>query len=118
MPRRARLRIAGLPLHIIQRGVNRASCFRSDRDRRRYLTLLADAALQEGCKMHAYVLMTNHVHLLLSGDEPDSPSRMMKSLGERYVPEFNRRHERTGTLWEGRFRSSVVDTERYFIECQ
>jgi putative transposase len=103
---------------VIQRGVNRASCFRSDRDRRRYLALLADAALQEGCKIHAFVLMTNHVHLLLSPQERESASRMMKSLGERYVPEFNRRHERTGTLWEGRFRSSVIDTERYFIECQ
>ncbi|HEY2629789.1 MAG TPA: transposase, partial [Usitatibacter sp.] len=118
MPRRARLRISGLPLHVIQRGVNRAACFRSDRDRRRYLALLADAALLQGCRIHAFVLMTNHVHLLMSGDEPDSSSRMMKSLGERYVPEFNRRHGRTGTLWEGRFRSSVIDTERYLIECQ
>lgn len=74
--------------------------------------------MQEGCKIHAYVLMSNHVHLLLSPEERDSASRMMKSLGERYVPEFNKRHGRTGTLWEGRFRSSVIDTERYFIECQ
>jgi putative transposase len=118
MPRHARLRLPGLPLHVIQRGVNRAACFRSDRDRRRYLALLADAAMNEGCKIHAFVLMTNHVHLLLSPEERESASRMMKSLGERYVPEFNRRHQRTGTLWEGRFRSSVVDTERYFMECQ
>ncbi|MFZ3323392.1 MAG: transposase [Usitatibacter sp.] len=118
MPRRPRLRLPELPLHVVQRGVNRTPCFRSESDRTRYLELLEESAFLENCRIHAYVLMDNHVHLLLSPKEPASTSRMMKRIGERYVQEFNKRNVRTGTLWEGRFRSSVVDSERYLIQCQ
>ncbi|HLX23621.1 MAG TPA: transposase [Usitatibacter sp.] len=108
----------GLPLHVIQRGVDRARCFRSQSDRSRYLELLEEAAFLSKCSIHAYVLMDNHVHLLASPQEPASISKMMKRIGERYVQGFNKRHGRTGTLWEGRFRSSLVETERYFLHCQ
>src|SRR5258706_3286643 len=118
MPRHARLRIAGHPLHIIQRGVNRAACFAGDSDRILYLALLEELAGQQACAIHAYVLMTNHVHLLLSGDRSDAPSALMKHLGQRYVQTFNRKHGRTGSLWEGRFRSSIVDSDGYLLRCQ
>lgn len=118
MPRHARLRIAGHPLHIIQRGVNRSSCFAGDSDRTLYLALLEELASQHACAIHAYVLMTNHVHLLLSADRIDAPSTLMKHLGQRYVQHFNRKHGRTGSLWEGRFRSSIVDSEGYLLRCQ
>jgi putative transposase len=118
MPRRSRLRLAGLPVHIVQRGVNRAICFGEDADRLLYLTLLENAVRKQACSLHAYVLMSNHVHLLLTAIDPDSPSRMMKSLGERYVPAFNKRHGRTGTLWEGRFRSVIVDSGSYLLRSQ
>jgi putative transposase len=117
MPRRARLRIPGLPLHVIQRGVNRAACFRDDSDRALYMELLAGAAIAQGCDIHSYVLMGNHVHMLLTPSEAGSASRMMKQLGELYVPQFNERHGRTGTLWEGRFKSAAVDSDSYFLRC-
>lgn len=117
MPRRPRLRLPGLPLHVIQRGVNRAACFHSDSDRALYTELLGSAAIAQGCSIHAYVLMGNHVHVLLTPAEAGSASRMMKQLGERYVPKFNERHGRTGTLWEGRFKSAVVDSDSYFLRC-
>ena len=118
MPRHARLRISGHPLHIIQRGVNRAACFAGDSDRTLYLALLEELAGHHACAIHAYVLMTNHVHLLLSADRVDGPSTLMKHLGQRYVQHFNRKHGRTGSLWEGRFRSSIVDSEGYLLRCQ
>src|SRR5688572_19972617 len=108
MPRRARLRAAGIPLHIVQRGNNRAACFYSDDDFPWYLHHLARLARKFSCAVHAYVLMTNHVHLLLTPDETDSASLLMKNLGQRYVQYINKRYRRSGTLWEGRFRSSLV----------
>ncbi len=118
MPRHARVRIAKCPWHVIQRGVNRSRCFVDDADRQLYLNLLKVYSRRHECAVHAYVLMTNHVHLLVSPEDDDGLSRMMKALGERYVPYFNRLHGRTGTLWEGRFRSSVVQSERYLLICQ
>ncbi|PWF45112.1 transposase [Massilia glaciei] len=118
MARRARLVLADVPLHIIQRGNNRHRCFAVDSDYLVYLDLLATCASESGCAIHAYVLMTNHVHLLASPSDKTSPARMMKAVGERYVQYFNRRHTRTGTLWDGRFRSGLVDEERYFLICQ
>jgi putative transposase len=117
MPRQARLCLPGIPWHIIQRGNNRSACFYSDDDFRRYLDILAEQAGKFGCQVHAYVLMTNHVHLLLTPKEPDSGSLLMKHLGQRYVQYFNRTHQRSGTLWEGRFRSSLVESERYALAC-
>ena len=117
MSRHARLKIAGHPLHVLQRGVNRSACFAGTRDYELYLGLLEEMGRRYSCAVHAYVLMTNHVHLLLTPDDSDGPSRLMKGLGERYVQTYNRRHQRTGTLWEGRFKSSIVDSEGYLLRC-
>ena len=118
MPRRSRIVIADVPVHIIQRGIDRAACFFSDEDRRVYLDVLAAMARSEGVAAHAYVLMTNHVHLLVTPSSSDGLSRMMKGLGQRYVQYVNRTYRRTGPLWEGRFRSCIVEAERYLLTCQ
>ena len=117
MPRPPRLVLPSIPLHVIQRGNNRIPCFIHENDHLVYLDMLRECAYDVGCALHAYVLMTNHVHLLLSPDSGDSASTMMQRLGQRYVQYFNRRHRRTGTLWEGRFRSCLVLDERYFLIC-
>ena len=117
MPRHARLRIAGLPLHVVQRGNNRSACFSSDSDRTVYLALLQELSQAHGCAVHAYVLMSNHVHLLVTPKVADSASLMMKHLGQRYVQFVNRHWKRTGSLWEGRFHSSIIDTQSYFFTC-
>jgi putative transposase len=118
MPRPRRLVLPTVPLHVIQRGNNRIPCFACRGDYLVYLDMLRECAYDYGCRLHAYVLMTNHVHLLLSPDDENSPSMLMQRLGQRYVQYFNRRHERTGTLWEGRFRSCPVLDDRYFLICQ
>ena len=105
MPRRSRLRLAGIPLHVIQRGNNRSTCFFAEEDYQFYLKHLGEACKKHGVKLHAYVLMTNHVHLLLTPEHGDGPSQVMKELGQRYVQYVNRTYDRSGTLWEGRFRS-------------
>lgn len=117
MPRPPRLVVPSVPLHIIQRGNNRIPCFHVQNDCLAYLDMLRECAFDMGCAVHAYVLMSNHVHLLLSPDARDSASMMMQRLGQRYVQYFNRRHARTGTLWEGRFRSCLVEDARYFLIC-
>jgi putative transposase len=117
MPRRARLSIAGIPHHVIQRGHNRSPCFFSDRDYRFYLCYLNEEADRSGCAIHAYVLNPNHVHLLVTPDTEDALAMMMRGLGGRYVQYVNHVHRRTGTLWEGRFKSSLVDSERYLLTC-
>lgn len=117
MPRRARLKIAGFPLHIVQRGNNRSPCFMRAGDYGVYLGLLDELANLFGCAIHAYVLMTNHVHLLLTPDRHDGASNLMKHLGQRYVQYVNRTHKRSGSLWEGRFRSSIVDSSCYLLRC-
>ncbi len=118
MARQPRLVAPGYPHHVIQRGNNRQAIVLDDRDRRQFLDELRERALERDIKVHAYVLMDNHMHLLVTPRESDDLSRMMQSLGRRYVGWFNRRHERTGTLWEGRFRATVIETERYFLACQ
>jgi putative transposase len=117
MPRRARLRACGLPLHLIQRGNNHCPCFHSAADYQRYLHYLKELSRQFCCAVHAYVLMTNHAHILLTPAHEDGPSLLMKHLGQRYVQYFNRTHRRSGTLWEGRFRSSIVQTQRFLLSC-
>ena len=117
MPRRARLSVAGIPWHIIQRGNNRAVCFYAEDDYRRYLDDLAEQSRRFGCTIHAYVLMTNHVHLLLTPQKDDSAGQMMKHLGQRYVQYVNRTYRRSGTLWEGRFRSCLTQSEEYVLAC-
>lgn len=117
MPRPRRFAIAGQPLHIVQRGNNRTPTFVAAGDYLVYLQLLAAATTHSGCAIHAYALMGNHVHLLLTPDGPWSASALLHQVGSRYVRYFNDRHERTGTLWEGRFRRCVVDSEAYVLRC-
>lgn len=117
MSRRARLSVAGIPWHIIQRGNNRAVCFHAEEDYRRYLDDLAEQSRRFGCTIHAYVLMTNHAHLLLTPHKTDSAGQMMKHLGQRYVQYVNRVYRRSGTLWEGRFRSCLTQSEEYVLAC-
>ncbi len=117
MPRRARLSIPGIPWHIIQRGNNRSVCFHAEEDFQFYLHYLQEFATKFCCAIHAYVLMTNHVHLLLTPQQPDSASLLMKHLGQRYVQYINRTYKRSGTLWEGRFRSCLTQTEDYVLAC-
>ena len=117
MPRRARITIAGIPWHVIQRGNNRSACFYAEEDYRRYLETLHEQATQHGCAIHAYVLMTNHVHLLLTPNRPDGVALLMKHLGQRYVQYINRTYRRSGTLWEGRFRSCLTQSEDYVLSC-
>lgn len=117
MPRRARLRVSGLPLHLIQRGNNRSACFYADEDHALYLHHLEELSRKFRCAVHAYVLMTNHVHMLLTPARKDGPSLLMKHLGQRYVQYINKTYRRTGTLWEGRFRSSIVQEQGYLLRC-
>lgn len=117
MARQPRPVVPDVPLHITQRGNNRLNCFFADCDYVVYLDLLRTAAHNAGCEVHAYVLMTNHVHLLVTPKVAQGPSALMKSLGERYVQYINRRHSRTGTLWEGRYHSCLVQSERYLMVC-
>jgi putative transposase len=117
MPRQARFIVPHVAVHIIQRGNNRAACFRVESDYHIYLLHLRDLAVQLGCALHAYCLMTNHVHLLLTPPSADACIVLMRNLGQRYVQYFNKRHDRTGTLWEGRFRSCVTESARYVLAC-
>jgi len=117
MPRRARLALAGIPWHIIQRGNNRSPCFYADEDYRRYLDTLQEQSRKYGCSVHAYVLMTNHVRLLLTPEQENSAALLMKHLGQRYVQYLNRSYRRSGTLWEGRFKSCLTQSEDYVLAC-
>ncbi len=117
MPRRARVRHAGIPQHVIQRGNNRAACFFADEDYRTYLDSLLEGATRYGCDIHAYVLMTNHVHLLVTPETDESLTHMMRYLGSRYVQYVNHVYRRSGTLWEGRYKSSLIDSEGYLLTC-
>ena len=117
MPRRARLSLPGIPWHIIQRGNNRSACFYAEEDYLLYLDTLKEQAIKFGCKVHAYVLMTNHVHLLITPEEKDSAALLMKHLGQRYVQYINRTYKRSGTLWEGRFRSGLTQSTDYVLSC-
>ena len=118
MPRRARISLPNVPLHLIQRGNNHQACFFADEDYRFYLDWLAEYAEKVGCRIHAYVLMTNHVHLLVSAERGLAPGEMMKALGQRYVQYVNRVYRRSGSLWEGRYRSCPTQAETYLLACQ
>ena len=117
MPRRARIKHGGVPHHVIQRGNNRSACFFSEEDHGFYLESLSEGAVRYGCAIHAYVLMTNHVHLLTTPIDGEGLSLLMRYLGSRYVQYVNYVYKRSGTLWEGRFKSSVIDSERYLLTC-
>ena len=104
-------------MHVIQRGNNRGACFRTRSDYLLYLLHLHELAKKSDCALHAYCLMPNHIHLLLTPSSEVGCVAMMRDLGQRYVQYFNRRHGRTGTLWEGRYRSSLVESARYVLAC-
>jgi putative transposase len=115
--RRGRYYLPDQPLHVIQRGNNRAATFFQEEDYSLYRDWLAEAAGQHGCAIHGYVLMTNHVHLLVTPRTVDSVPRTMQSLGRRYVRHINATYRRTGTLWEGRYRAAPIDSEAYLLTC-
>lgn len=117
MPRKPRMYLPGVPCHIIQRGNNREATFFSEQDYQFYLECLSDAVRKYHVEVHAYVLMTNHVHLLMTPLTKDSISLVMQSLGRRYVQYVNLEYRRTGTLWESRHKASVIDAENYLLSC-
>ncbi|MBL6945721.1 MAG: transposase [Rhodospirillales bacterium] len=115
MARLARLHLSGVPQHIIQRGNNRQAVFFCDEDRAVYLDKLREYAEKYDVSVHAFVLLTNHVHVLLTPATVEGASRVMQSLGRYYVRYINQTYGRSGTLWEGRYKSSLVDEEGYFL---
>ena len=117
MARQARFDIPGVPQHVIQRGNNRQPCFLNEQDYHFYLESLREAVKQTECLVHAYVLMTNHVHLLVTPGCVGAISQAMQRLGRRYVAYFNSAYGRTGTLWEGPFKACLVDSEAYLLTC-
>ncbi len=117
MARLPRYFVKDQALHVIQRGNNRAPIFATEEDCRFYLDCLAEAAGRYKLSIHAYVLMTNHVHLLASPGKEASLPKTLQSVGRRYVQYFNHAYRRTGTLWEGRYRATLIDTERYLLTC-
>lgn len=118
MPRRPRLHIADYPHHIVQRGHNRASCFFADEDYQAYLHWLEEGLQKTGVRLHAYVLMTNHVHLLLTPKAADDIPRLIIALGRQFVQYINKTYRRTGTLWDSRYKSSLIQTGTYLLRCQ
>ncbi len=117
MARQPRFFVPGEVLHVIQRGNNREPIFRGPEDCAHFLELLGRACREHGVSVHAYVLMTNHVHLLATPAHKESVPKTLQSVGRRYVQYFNCRRRRSGTLWEGRYRATVVDSERYLLTC-
>jgi len=117
MPRKPRFNLIGIPQHVIQRGNNRGPCFYAEEDYRRYLDDLQECTSKFDCRIHAYILMTTHVHLLVTPMTEYGISQMMQALGRRYVYYVNKTYKRTGTLWEGRYKSSLIDSDRYLLTC-
>jgi len=117
MARQRRFAVPGQPQHVIQRGNNRDIIFAAGQDYHFYLEKLGEACRRFGCHIHAYVLMTNHVHLLLTPDTATGIGRVMQSLGRHYVQYFNYRYRRTGTLWEGRYKATLIDADPYLLNC-
>ena len=117
MPRPTRLNLPNIPQHVTQRGNNRQACFFSDHDYRLYLKLLTASSRRHECEVHAYALMTNHVHILITPRIPEGVSLVIRDLGRDYVRTINKIYERSGTMWEGRFKSSVVPDEAYCLGC-
>ncbi len=117
MPRKPRFQLPGVPQHVIQRGNNREPCFYTEADYHRYLDDLNTALQSNQCKLHAYVLMTNHVHLLITPQTEYGISHTMQDTGRKYVQYINRTYRRSGTLWEGRYKASLVDSDAYLLTC-
>lgn len=117
MPRQPRIDLPGIAQHVIQRGNDRQPCFFTELDYQRYRTELRELALRADVAIHAYVLMTNHVHLLMTPAESGQISWLMQALGRRYVRHVNDRYHRTGTLWEGRYKSCPVGDHPHLLQC-
>lgn len=117
MARLPRLTVPGYPHHIIQRGNNRQAIFAERQDYEQLLALIEEHAKRFGVAVHAYVLMSNHFHLLATPEDASGIPQMMQAVGRQYVRYFNRRQARTGTLWEGRYRSTLIQAERYLLAC-
>lgn len=117
MARLPRFVIPGQPQHVIQRGNNRQDIFRTESGYQYYLEKLAEAVKKTQCDIHAYVLMTNHVHLLVTPHTEDGIGKMMQILGRYYVQYFNHNYKRIGTLWEGRYKATLIDSEQYLLTC-
>lgn len=117
MPRLARLVVPDVSLHIVQRGHRRAACFFDDADYLAYLVALGTYAPRFRCAVHAYCLMTNHVHLLVTPGDSSGCALLMKHLAQRHSKRINTKLARTGTLWEGRFYSALITTDEYVLAC-
>lgn len=117
MARLPRLTVAHYPHHIIQRGNNRQAIFAADADYEVLLSMLDEHAREKCVALHSYVLMTNHFHLLATPETAEAIPQMMQAVGRRYVRYFNQRQARTGTLWEGRYRSTLIQAERHLLAC-
>ena len=117
MARKPRFNLPGIPQHVVQRGNNREPCFFAEEDYRFYLECLKESSDKFQCDIHAYVLMTNHVHLLVTPHIDNGISQLMQSVGRKYVRHVNYLYRRTGTLWEGRYKASLVDSQRYLFTC-
>lgn len=117
MARLPRYVAPGQPQHVIQRGNNRSAIFADARDHHVFHDYLGEACERHGTQVHAYVLMTNHVHLIMTPCKDNGIGKVMQAVGRRYVQYFNRRQGRTGTLWEGRYRATLIDSDRYLLTC-
>jgi REP-associated tyrosine transposase len=117
MPRKRRVLIPGLSLHVIHRGNNRAPTFQDDSDFEWFLAILRRMVTRHQVGLHAYALMANHYHLLITPTDVDALPHAMKSLGIRYVGYYNRKYGRTGNLWGGRYRAFHIEDERYWLTC-
>jgi putative transposase len=117
MARRHRVFVEGLSLHVHQRGNNRQDMFHDEIDRMVLLTTLVESSEQFGVDVHVWMFMNNHLHLVVTPENPDGVARLMQQVGRRYVPYFNKRYQRTGGLWEGRYSAHLIDTESYWYRC-
>jgi len=117
MPRKPRFFLPNVPVHAITRGNNRSDVFLDDSDKEFYLLCMRESSKRYSTAIHAYVLMDNHIHLLISSEEPAHISKFMQHIGRQYVPYFNKKYGRTGTVWQGRFKASIIDSEKYLLSC-
>ncbi len=117
MPRKPRFYLKGVPCHIVQRGNNREPIYFEKEDYLSYLEWLEEALIRYECEIHAYVLMTNHVHLLITPNTKKGISQTMQYVGRHYVPYINHMYGRSGTLWEGRYKASLIESESYLLTC-
>jgi len=117
MPRKPRFIIPGVPVHVVQRGRSREPVFYDDADYQVYLSRLKEAAEKYQCQIHAYVLMTNHIHLLATPSDAQSITRMMQHIGRHFVPYFNHTYGGSGSIWEGRYKANLVQEESYLLTC-